>query len=388
MRLVETFSKGIFKTNKYNNYEKNPRNYFVVDKLKNINYNKYADGVNRAGIIPYFLHHQHIYYILAIDRKSKNIIDFGGGFDIEKDNNLLDTALREYYEESHDCANILNVCRSIDYDKLKNSLCYIDDNNKTMEIFIKTNKPIEKIINDFHYLNNMYNKNTEYNENSDVIILSEIDLKNIINSKTSGFATKGCKYLNIYYNNKNSLKNYFKYIEIKEYLSLDIKIQKNKYLNFKKNRNRTKIFTFGVDSFNFFLKLNNNKKYGITLDEKNNIIYISDSYSIYEIYILDLLNECYQKDFIVLINFFQKNYNKYYFQKNLQNYILNFFSKINQNIKLINMFYIYDLNFGSFPKKNIDEAIYYYNISYDFLSLIIVNIVNNGECYLKLLEKN
>jgi 8-oxo-dGTP pyrophosphatase MutT (NUDIX family) len=54
---------------------------------------------NRAGVIPYVCFDEKLYFILAQDRRTLDLCDFGGG--CKKDENALQTAIREFKEESN-----------------------------------------------------------------------------------------------------------------------------------------------------------------------------------------------------------------------------------------------------------------------------------------------
>jgi hypothetical protein len=84
----------------------------------------------RAGIIPYTVVENEKYFCLGRDRKSKDLTDFGGGNE-PGDKDHLDTAIREFIEES------LHIFQPPTRDDLEKSVCVCF---KTMIIFfVKVN---------------------------------------------------------------------------------------------------------------------------------------------------------------------------------------------------------------------------------------------------------
>lgn len=55
----------------------------------------------RAGLIPTLFIKGIKFYIFAIDARTGDLIDFGGHFEAETDQDLIDTCIRECYEESY-----------------------------------------------------------------------------------------------------------------------------------------------------------------------------------------------------------------------------------------------------------------------------------------------
>lgn len=62
---------------------------------------KYLESAktNRCGVIPYTIANGSIYFLLARDKTTRELGDFGGG--VRKSEFALTAALREFYEESH-----------------------------------------------------------------------------------------------------------------------------------------------------------------------------------------------------------------------------------------------------------------------------------------------
>lgn len=114
----------------------------------------------RSGIIPY--DPERDLFILAIDAQYQTIVDFGGTFDPTKDKDLVDTAIREAYEES---IGILNFTR----EDLEHAIP-IDNFRSTEYILpIQMTNP-EAMREDFHQRRST-EKRAEFLENSDMIFV-------------------------------------------------------------------------------------------------------------------------------------------------------------------------------------------------------------------------
>ncbi len=55
-------------------------------------------GPNRAGVIPFTVREHRIYFLLGIDRRTRELTDFGGG--VKSTETMVDAALREFTEET------------------------------------------------------------------------------------------------------------------------------------------------------------------------------------------------------------------------------------------------------------------------------------------------
>lgn len=52
----------------------------------------------RAGVIPYTIHNERLFFLMGVDRRYGDFTDFGGG--VKRTESLLDGAYREFTEES------------------------------------------------------------------------------------------------------------------------------------------------------------------------------------------------------------------------------------------------------------------------------------------------
>lgn len=61
------------------------------------------NGTCRAGVIPYTIKDNRLYFLLGIDRRTRELTDFGGGAKL--DESMSEAALRELHEESCEIFN-------------------------------------------------------------------------------------------------------------------------------------------------------------------------------------------------------------------------------------------------------------------------------------------
>jgi len=80
-------------------------------------------NVRRAGVIVYTVYEKKLLFALGIDNDSGDICDFGGKYDGRLDYDGLDTAIREFTEES------LSSFGIFDRESLKNCACSFNGTN-------------------------------------------------------------------------------------------------------------------------------------------------------------------------------------------------------------------------------------------------------------------
>lgn len=95
--------------------------------VKNLN-KKNTTNINRAGIIPYRYSKEGLIFLMGVDKQYKEITDFGGCYNRKKDKNKVETALREFREET------LDIFGEITREQIQDSLAII--NNKNLIIFL------------------------------------------------------------------------------------------------------------------------------------------------------------------------------------------------------------------------------------------------------------
>jgi hypothetical protein len=84
--------------------------------------------IHRAGIIPWKKEGDDVWFIFGLDAISGDITDFGGTHEYIKDNNLIETAIREYREEVYNAPDIK-------YSDVYKSMGIMNKPAKTFEIF-------------------------------------------------------------------------------------------------------------------------------------------------------------------------------------------------------------------------------------------------------------
>lgn len=141
----------------------------------------------RAGVIPYVVINNSIYFLLGIDTKSKELTDFGGG--VKKSENSLDGAIREFKEETSDIFNTYIY----DIKNFENSKA-ITDNAKMTIVFLKLNSEwLNKAQKKFYYkkkyshLNFEIDSVTWIHENRFRLILMYNNYQNIMWTKIQKF---------------------------------------------------------------------------------------------------------------------------------------------------------------------------------------------------------
>ena len=98
-------------------------------------------GLDRVGIIPYFVVDGKKYYLLAQDHKTKELGDFGGGIKFGEGERALDAAFREWTEESRGILS--DSFYKLPRGRLEFSPAIFHPKNKTAIIFVKV-QPIWK----------------------------------------------------------------------------------------------------------------------------------------------------------------------------------------------------------------------------------------------------
>jgi ADP-ribose pyrophosphatase YjhB (NUDIX family) len=124
----------------------------------------------RAGVVPYTIKNGVLYFLLGVDRCSKELTDFGGGVKLRE--TMLEAAYREFHEES---CNILKGV--VGYNNLRNSLVIDNSNRDTVTFFVQIpNQWFEQAKTAFEKKHNQLFNVKKYNEMSAVRWVSEKDL--------------------------------------------------------------------------------------------------------------------------------------------------------------------------------------------------------------------
>lgn len=163
----------------------------------------------RASVVPYTIKDNKVYFLLARDKKTSDITDFGGG--VKNHESSLSACLREFKEESncifgeefYNNPNKFTLCPCfILFNEISILFVYVD--NLWLNIAKKTFEDNKKIY---------YSKC--YQEVSGVFWLDEHCLKNMVYSEHSSMWLKIKNYYKIFYKElflyilKN--KNFIKY---------------------------------------------------------------------------------------------------------------------------------------------------------------------------------
>lgn len=104
--LMKTFHSGFVVPKSYTVQQEQRSHRFslpvpfiiTVNKVKNIDWTKRKPL--RGGVIIYTKHNNKFLFCMAVDRKTSEITDFGGGISYRKDGNTVRGSLREFTEES------------------------------------------------------------------------------------------------------------------------------------------------------------------------------------------------------------------------------------------------------------------------------------------------
>jgi len=131
----------------------------------------------RAGVIPYVIHNSMIYFLFGIDRKTRELTDFGGGVKLNETCEIA--AHRELHEES---CNIF--IHQIDVDLIKSSCAIFSKSGNTALYFVKLDEAwYESHIEEkFYYIQQALNEK-KYNELVGVKWVSEINFREVVYNK-------------------------------------------------------------------------------------------------------------------------------------------------------------------------------------------------------------
>ncbi len=127
----------------------------------------------RAGIIFYFYENKELYFIFALDANHGEMTDMGGS--IELNENFIEAAIRETYEESLGIFNYMN-----DVEFIKNNSFSIHS-DKTIILLQRINADKHKLISLFknEHIKILYD-GIQYIENSSLFWISADDLQKLI----------------------------------------------------------------------------------------------------------------------------------------------------------------------------------------------------------------
>ena len=137
---------------------------------------------DRAGVIPYVMVNEHIYFLLGRDNKTKELTDFGGGVKITEC--TLMGAMREFREETNQIfdSTIYNLSQLTDF-------FVISDNKNMTIIFLPIDNKWLNIASNKFLKNKKHAPNKAYREIDSLIWLHENRFKQVLkhSSKTNKY---------------------------------------------------------------------------------------------------------------------------------------------------------------------------------------------------------
>jgi len=165
----------------------------------------------RASVVPYTIRDDKVYFLLARDKKTSDITDFGGG--VKSNESSLSACLREFKEESN-C--IFGEDFYSNSNKFSLSPCFILFNEISILFVYVDDVWLDIAKKTFEDNKKVYHSKC-YKEVSDVFWLDEDCLRNMVFSEHSSMWNKIRNYYKIFYKElflyilKN--KNFIKYNE-------------------------------------------------------------------------------------------------------------------------------------------------------------------------------
>jgi len=166
----------------------------------------------RAGVIPYTLTNQNLYFLFGVDELTSEFTDFGGGVKINED--CVEGAIREFKEETYEFLPKENYDKNSE--EFNKSIAITDEDRMTM-IFLKVDS--KWLTNsEKKFFDNKKKSKLRYHEIKNIVWVSENELKKLIKNPFPNFfdnKKKGVLWSKIrnfleFYNNDEfykSLKN-------------------------------------------------------------------------------------------------------------------------------------------------------------------------------------
>jgi hypothetical protein len=166
----------------------------IFDRIKQTKEINLSDPkYKRAGIIPFCVQNNVIFFAFGVENGVAALADFGGHRE-KYDTDLLDTAIREYREES------LNVFGIFTRDNLLS--CFVLEGKDTLEFLVKVNPPIYYYTKTFQ---TMVGDNSEHEVQS-IVWLSRRQLFNALDSQQNSY--QGTKIFHMYDRIHDTLSSY------------------------------------------------------------------------------------------------------------------------------------------------------------------------------------
>jgi len=132
----------------------------------------YVESCYRAGVIPFTTINGKVYFLLAVDFKTGDLSDFGGG--CKKNESLISAAVRELNEESY------GIFRNVSEQVLYNSFAIVNHKRNIAVFFMYIDSEWLTKAKEEYLIAIL--KNSDKFETKDIKWVSEDDFKNLIYS--------------------------------------------------------------------------------------------------------------------------------------------------------------------------------------------------------------
>lgn len=127
----------------------------------------------RAGVIPFTIKNNYLYFLLGIDRETRELTDFGGGVKITE--SMVDAAYREFFEES--CRLF---CNDISKNDVTRSVAITNGVQNTAIFFVYIDSTwLQRAESEFNGCQRKLPKVKKYNELIGVKWVNEQDFKSM-----------------------------------------------------------------------------------------------------------------------------------------------------------------------------------------------------------------
>lgn len=186
----------------------------------------YVQSCYRAGVIPFTKVSGKVYFLLAVDFKTGDLSDFGGG--CKKNETLISAAVRELNEESY------GIFTNVSEQVLYNSFAIVNHKRNIAVFFMYIDSEWLTKAKEEYLIAIL--KNSDKFETRDIKWVSEDEFKNLIYSAYVNLNSKYSKS-KFYLSNNQNIQNTEKMIvwdKLKKFLNRNIsfEILKSKLLEF------------------------------------------------------------------------------------------------------------------------------------------------------------
>ncbi len=151
---------------------------------------------SRAGVIPYVIINNSIYFLLGVDNRTKELTDFGGG--VKASENSIEGAIREFREETN------SIFGKKMYSEGAFSDCItVSDCVKMTILFKKIDKKWIANASRKFYFRTKYTQGLRYQEIDKLLWIHEMDFRTMVRHNNLNFILweKIRRFLKMYNNN-------------------------------------------------------------------------------------------------------------------------------------------------------------------------------------------